>query len=110
MEIAASTDLPPGVRWESLMSARLSAGCLNARAALFGHAPGYDEWLDRVHATLVRFPSEETLFDVSGNDLRLPDGMRGGTNLMQQLLRLTFGRSGSAGSCAGLATAVAATF
>ena len=80
------------------------------RASLFGQGDGYNEWLDEMHTSLVRFPSEEALFQVVGNDLVVPERVRDKADLVQRLIRLTFGDAGSAQSCAKIATALAAAY
>lgn len=109
MAVAANANVPPGLRWESLMSARLSAGCLNANAALFGDE-GYDTWLDEMRASLVRFPSEDALFELMEKGLVPPADVRRKTEVVQRLLQLTFGQSESASDCVALAAAVTMLF
>ena len=111
MAIAANRDLPPGVRWESLRSARLSASCQNASTALFGPDAAYGEWLEHMHASLVRFPSDNALFQILEKGPTPPDDRRSrGADVARRLLRLAYGDHGPAGTCAGLATAVAGLY
>ncbi len=110
VSIAANTDLPPGIRWESLRNARLTAGCQTTSVIVFGQGEAYDEWLQKVNGSLVRFPSDQALFDLLGSD-RLPtDNMNRSVRLVRGLYGLTFGTAGPAASCAGLATAIASAY
>jgi hypothetical protein len=107
MAIAANRNVPPGVRWESLTALQVSAGCLNANAVLFGRGDGYDRWIAETRSSLVRFPSEEALFELMEKGVTPPKDARRKANVVQGLIGLTFGNTGSGASCAGLATAVA---
>jgi hypothetical protein len=110
VSIAGNTDLPPGIRWESLRTARLTAECQTASAVLPGQDTSYDEWLRKVNGSLVRFPADQALFDLLGSDRVPADGLKRSARLIRGLYRLTFGTAAPASSCAGLATAIAAVF
>jgi hypothetical protein len=108
--IAANEDLPPGIRWESLMNAQLSARCQSPSAVLFGAGDDYNEWLAGVHDSLVRHPSEAALFEMIGDSRVIPQRPARAPKLMRSLLTLTFGESGAARRCADIATALASVF
>ena len=48
-----------GLRWELLASINSYAPCLNLNKIVFGAGRRYDEWLDAVRRSLVRWPGEE---------------------------------------------------
>jgi len=108
MAVAGNTDLPPSLRWASLLSARRSASCLSTNTVLFGHDAEYDAWLEQMRASLVRFPSDDALFRIQENDPAPGNGRSSRhVSAIRRLLRFTFGDEGPAGSCAGLASIAA---
>lgn len=54
-----------GLRWEYLIGVTTLTPCLNLHRMVFGLDREYEEFLERARATLVRFPSEEGLFELA---------------------------------------------
>jgi hypothetical protein len=104
MAIAGNESLPRGVRWESLLAIQIGAGCLNPHTVVFGHGTEYGEWLERTRASLVRYPTEQALFDLTLRGTMLPDYLRPRSNIIARVLGLTIGRTETAGACAALLT------
>jgi hypothetical protein len=109
-DIAANENLPPGIRWESLMNAQLTARCQGASAVLFGPGEGFDEWLAGVNGSLVRYRSDAALFELIGESRVLPQRPARAWKLMRSLFTLTFGESGEASRCADIAAALASSY
>jgi hypothetical protein len=104
MAIAANESLPRGLRWESLLSIQVAAGCLNPHTVVFGQGPQYHEWLEQTRATLVRTPTEQALFDLTLRGTMLPEDLRPRADIVERVLGLTLGRTETAGACAALLT------
>jgi hypothetical protein len=107
VDMAANADLPPGIRWESLMNAQISARCQSTNAVLFGPGEDYEEWLDSVNGSLVRYPSEAAFFEMMRESRFLPGDPKRTPGMLRSLFTFTFGESGAASRCADIATAVA---
>jgi hypothetical protein len=110
VDIAANENLPPGIRWESLMNAQLTARCQGPSAVLFGPGEGYDEWLAGVNGSLVRYQSDSALFEMIGESRVLPQRPARAWKLVRSLFTLTFGESGEASRCADIAAALASAY
>jgi hypothetical protein len=54
-----------GLRWEYLIGVTTLTPCLNLHRMVFGPDQEYDAFLGRARASLVRFPSEEGLFELA---------------------------------------------
>jgi hypothetical protein len=103
-------DLPRGIRWERLAFSRLMAGCLSPHTAVFGGGSAHADWLDSARASLVRYPSEAALFDLSASGgIGSFDRRRG---LLRRaagrMLDITFGDTRRPDSCAAAMSAFAA--
>ena len=53
-----------GLRWEYLGLTTTLTPCLNLNRMVFGPDANYEQFLERAHASLVRFPSEERLYQL----------------------------------------------
>lgn len=91
-----------GLRWDRFVLVSTLAPCLNINRIVFGPDPEYESWLRSARRSLVRFPSEEPLFEKmeEGYFGRARSGTAGGW--FSGLTTLTMGGSGEAGSCAAM--------
>jgi len=64
-EIAASSVALRGLRWEFFTLTNTIAPCINLNRIVFGPDTNYAEWVEDVRRSLVRWPSEEALFDLA---------------------------------------------
>jgi hypothetical protein len=108
MAIVANDALPRGLRWESLLSIQIGAGCLNPHTVVFGHGAQYAAWLDQARASLVRYPTEQALFDLTLRGTMLPHELRPRADIIERVLGLTLGRTRTTGACAALLTGLSA--
>jgi hypothetical protein len=51
-------------QWESLAAFSTFAPCLNLHRAVFANDPAYDEWLSSARKRLVRYPSDNAMFEL----------------------------------------------
>jgi hypothetical protein len=100
--MTANETLPRGMRWEALLAIQLGAGCLNPHSVVFGHGRQYEEWVETTRAALVRYPSEQALFDVVLRGPMLPDDLHHRATVLQRLFGVTLGRSETTRTCAAL--------
>jgi hypothetical protein len=88
-----------GLRWEYFRTLNTVAPCLNVNRMIFGPDPVFAAWLEQAHASLVRWPSEEPLFQV------MRDGLFGSTphatSFLDRLLKATL-RDDALGGCAAI--------
>lgn len=61
-----------GLRWESFVLTTTLTPCLNLNRMVFGPDASYEQFIEDAHASLVRWPSEESLFALA------QDGYLGG--------------------------------
>ena len=54
-----------GLRWEYFINLTTIAPCLNLNRIVFGVGEGYDDFVEEARASLVRWPSDEALFEVA---------------------------------------------
>jgi hypothetical protein len=54
-----------GLRWEYFINLTTIAPCLNMNRIVFGVGDEYDAFIEEARASLVRWPSDEALFDVA---------------------------------------------
>ncbi|MEO5510787.1 MAG: hypothetical protein ABIV28_08860 [Longimicrobiales bacterium] len=54
-----------GMRWEMFATFNSIASCISLQNVVFGAGDDYDTWLAKTRSTLVRYPSEAAMFDVS---------------------------------------------
>lgn len=59
------TTLVRGLRWEYFINLATMVPCLNMHRMVFGSSPEYDAFVMEARASLVRWPSEEAVFDVA---------------------------------------------
>jgi hypothetical protein len=102
--IAMTTNdaLPRGMRWDALLSVQTAAGCLNPHTVVFGSGAQYDEWIESTRTSLVRYPSEQALFDVVLRGPMLPEALERRATIAQRLLGITLGRSHTTRTCGAL--------
>lgn len=108
MVMAGNDALPRGMRWEGLVLVQMGAGCMNLHNAVFGHGEEYRDWLARTRASLVRYPSEEALFDAVTAGPLLPAQLNNRATVLQRLFGLTLGDE-SAEACAAMLAGLSAT-
>jgi hypothetical protein len=102
--MAMTTDeaLPRGLRWEALMSIQVGVGCLNPHTVVFGNGEEYATWLAATRSSLVRYPSEEALFDVLQRGPTMPGHLERRATVLHRLIGITLGRGDSTRTCAAL--------
>lgn len=54
-----------GLRWETFMGVNSAAPCLNMERIVFGPGPEHRNWIEESRDALVRWPSEEQIFDLA---------------------------------------------
>jgi hypothetical protein len=59
------TTVAPGLRWEYFAAITTVAPCLNLGRMVFGADEGYETFIEQARESLVRYPSDEALFDVA---------------------------------------------
>lgn len=64
-DLVLDTAAVRGLRWEYLIGVTTLTPCLNMHRMVFGPDEEYERFLERAHASLVRFPSEEGLFELA---------------------------------------------
>jgi hypothetical protein len=102
--MAMTTDeaLPRGMRWEALMAIQVGVGCLNPHTVVFGNGEEYATWLAATRSSLVRYPSEEALFDVLQRGPTMPGHLERRATVLQRLIGITLGRTDTTRTCAAL--------
>ncbi|MDP2959511.1 MAG: hypothetical protein Q8N53_24035 [Longimicrobiales bacterium] len=63
--LVTDTSAVRGLRWESFVLTTTLVPCLNLQRMVFGPDDGYRAFLEEARSSLVRFPSEERLFEVA---------------------------------------------
>lgn len=64
-ELVVDSTLVRGVRWEYFINLATMAPCLNVNRIVFGTDEEYDAFIDAARESLVRWPSEEPLFELA---------------------------------------------
>lgn len=64
-ELVLDSSTVRGLRWEYFIGITTLTPCLNLHRMVFGPDAEYERFLERAHETLVRFPSEEGLFEMA---------------------------------------------
>ncbi len=64
-EMVLDTATVRGLRWEYFIAAATVTPCLNMHRMVFGPGEEYEGFLAAARASLVRFPSEEGLFELA---------------------------------------------
>ena len=108
MAMTANESLPRGMRWESLRTVHVGAGCLNPHTVVFGHGGQYDEWVEKTRGSLVRYPSEQALFDSMLSGPMLPGDLHRRATIVQRLFGMTLGRE-AAETCAAMVAGLSAS-
>lgn len=54
-----------GFRWEYFINLTTIAPCMNVHRMVFGPGTEYDDFIEEARAALVRFPSDEALFELA---------------------------------------------
>jgi len=100
-DLVERTDALRGMRWEYFATFNLLAPCINLQKMVFGAGEQYEQWMDRVEASLVRTPGERALFDlaVAGGGYGAADVNPG---LLGTMLGITLGADSGPGNCAQL--------
>jgi hypothetical protein len=64
-EAITDSTVARGVRWEYFVSLATLGPCLNVNRIVFGLGDGYTAFVEEARGSLVRFPSDEALFDIA---------------------------------------------
>lgn len=95
-----------GLRWEYLMVINTVGPCLNLNRTVFGPDRAYEEWIRQARESLVRYPSEERLFELTRGGFYGSGGPPGERRWPARLLTFAMGGQGTPGSCASLVDAI----
>lgn len=93
-----------GLRWEYFALMNTLAPCLNSHKMVFGPGEEYEEWVSRARQNLVRWPSEEALFELSENGYFMGKGGSSEAGALGAVLGLTLGDRDESGRCASFLT------
>jgi hypothetical protein len=63
--IILDTAVVPGLRWEYFTAVTTVAPCLNLNRMIFGADDDYQAFIEQARESLVRYPSEEGLFEIA---------------------------------------------
>lgn len=88
-----------GLRWNRFATLATVGPCLNPHSAIFGPGRDYRAWLAQADSALVRWPSEEQIFQHRRYGDLVPPARA--ANTVAHILGITFGGPGP-GSCAAL--------
>ena len=64
-EMSTDSTLAPGLRWEYFINLATLAPCLNMNRIVFGMGEEYSDFMMNAEASLVRWPSDQALFDIA---------------------------------------------
>lgn len=64
-EMSTDSTLARGLRWEYFINLTTLAPCLNVNRIVFGMGDEYTEYVARARESLVRWPSDEALFEIA---------------------------------------------
>ena len=95
--IAADTTAVRGLRWEFAHTSAVATPCRNMRTIVFGPGPEYEEWLDGVRESLVRYEAEGALFAIAERGLASEDAS---SSLLARVLTAAMGGGDAPASCA----------
>jgi hypothetical protein len=100
--VTGSEETIRGLRWELFGLLNGLAPCMNGHKVVFGPDQDMADFQREAQAVLVRYPSEQALFDlaVAGWFADLEESS--GSNWLGRLVELTLGGSGTPGSCASM--------
>lgn len=91
-----------GVRWELFLTHNTGTPCLNLHRIVFGPGADYRAWIEEARASLVRFPSEEELFEMGVYGVFGRSGPEGRIPLLLRPLSSLIVESREPGSCGAL--------
>jgi hypothetical protein len=80
-ELVGDTTVARGLRWEVFIAVTTLTPCINLQRLVFGPDQEYWDFVDRAHDELVRWPSEEGLFELARAGWFGPRPGAGGTLL-----------------------------
>jgi hypothetical protein len=64
-DLVLDTSSVRGLRWEYFINLATIAPCMNVHRMVFGSDDGYAEFVEEARGVLVRWPSDEALFDLA---------------------------------------------
>jgi len=64
-QLVLDTTVVPALRWEYFAAVTTVAPCLNLNRMVFGADDGYETFIEQARESLVRYPSDEALFEIS---------------------------------------------
>ena len=100
--IAASPVALRGLRWEFFTLTNTVAPCINLNRIVFGPDADYARWVEEVKRSLVRWPSEEALFDLALDGYFGAPPDPGSSTLLSRALGVAMGGSDAPGSCSAV--------
>ena len=98
-EMAANPATLRGLRWDLFTLTNTLTPCINLNRVVFGPDSTYGDWLERVRVSLVQWPSEEALFDLSLDGYFGAPTQSDRSTLLARVLGITMGGSDTPGSC-----------
>ena len=98
-EVAANPATPRGLRWDLFTLTNTLTPCINLNRIVFGPDSTYADWVERVHTSLVRWPSEEALFELALSGYFGAPNPSPRSTLLARVLGVTMGGAGAPGSC-----------
>ena len=101
-QIASSPVTLRGLRWESFTLTNTIAPCINLNRVVFGPDMYYAQWVEDVRESLVRWPSEEALFDLALDGYFGAPPDPGSSSLLGRMLGIVMGGKGTPGSCSAV--------
>ena len=100
--IASSSVALRGLRWELFTLTNTIAPCINLNRVVFGPDANYAEWVENVRRSLVRWPSEEALFDLALEGYFGAPPEPGTASTLVRFLGISMGGAGVPGSCSSV--------
>jgi len=91
-----------GLRWEFLGTFATMVPVVNLHRAVFGPGEDYETWLEEVRGSLVRWPSEDELFNLYQYGWLVSPSSLQERGILEILLSITFGEAKTPGSFASL--------
>jgi hypothetical protein len=88
-----------GLRWEYLATFNMLAPCINLQKMVFGPDATYQDWLDRVQASLVQVPGDGALFQLAQSGTF---GAAQEPGPLTRLMTMTLGTQTRPGTCVNL--------
>jgi hypothetical protein len=98
MTVAANPERRRSLRWEYLQFISGITPCMNLQRVVFGPSDEYNQWVEDMRGSLVRYASDDSYFDVALRGI-----VAGGEpSFFVGLLAVAMGGSEAQGSCAQL--------